>query len=83
MFCYFNDTAAFLRYLGLFEGRLLVVAGPVHILPGHLPSPAQPTPIPTAHCHPHPFSKDIPTPWKLDASTPIGDTGDHVAIYTR
>ncbi|XP_034247191.1 uncharacterized protein LOC117648649 [Thrips palmi] len=79
MFCYFNDTAAFLEYQRAFRGRLLVVAGPVHASHiGHAAPSA-----PTAHCHPHPFSKDIPSPWKLDASTPIGSTGDYVAVYTR
>ncbi|KAE8752633.1 hypothetical protein FOCC_FOCC000755 [Frankliniella occidentalis] len=70
MFCYFNDTSAFLEYMRVFRGRVLVVAGPgrgcTH-----------------ATCHPQPFSTTIPAPWGLHSSTPIGNTGDFVAVYTR
>lgn len=71
MFCYFNDTAAFLEYLRAFRGRLLLVAGPVA------------GPRTTAHCHPDPFSADIPAPWALEASAAIAGTEDAVAVYTR
>ncbi|KAK3929453.1 Tyrosine-protein phosphatase non-receptor type 7 [Frankliniella fusca] len=70
MFCYFNDTSAFLAYLGVFRGRALLVAGPG---PGRT----------DAHCHPQPFCASIPAPWTLHSSAAIGSTGDFVAVYTR
>ncbi len=70
MFCYFNDTAAFLEYMRVFRGRVLLVAGP---------GPERTH----AHCHPQPFSAAIPAPWRLHSSTPIGNTGDFIAVYKR
>lgn len=69
MFCYFNDTAAFLGYLRAFRGRLLLVAGP--------------GPSADAHCHPQPFSADIPAAWRLEESAAIAGSADHIAVYVR
>ena len=69
MFCYFNDTAAFLQYLRGFRGRLLLVAGPGEGAP--------------AHCHPQPFSRDIPAAWSLQDSMQVPGTQDFVAVYSR
>ena len=71
MFVYFNSASAFESYINTFEGDVIIIIGPDHLIKekNH------------KYCNPQPFVS-IPN-WSLKYSSIFQEDGDAAAIYER
>ena len=78
LFCYFNNMEYFAEYMDKYEGKCVILIGPVDG---------------SRHCAPEPYflrdqavkeDRDSLNGWTLRAVHAIRDTGqDHVAVYVK